>query len=130
MEYKGFTVDDNKIDEYCEKLDCSIIDACELILEEMGKIETPKEIVENAKDMEKKANGGKRRYEKSDKPRKATSKERKVDETKGRSLGDVKVLVEGLGATETVLKTETELLFTFEGEKYTFKLTKHRPPKK
>lgn len=130
MEYKGFTVDDNKIDEYCEKLDCSIIDACDLILEEMGKIETPKEIVENAKDMEKKANGGKRRYEKSDKPRKATSKERKIDETKGRLLGDVKVLVEGLGATETVLKTETELHFTFEGEKYTFKLTKHRPPKK
>jgi hypothetical protein len=45
-------------------------------------------------------------------------------------LNDVKVLIEGLGATETALETETELHFTFEGAKYTFKLTKHRPPKK
>lgn len=130
MEYKGFTVDDNKIDEYCEKLDCSIIDACELILEEMGKIETPKEIVENAKDMEKKANGGKRRYEKSDKPRKATSKERKVDETKGKLLMEVKAVIEKLGAVNISVKTETELHFTYDGAEYTFKLTKHRPPKK
>lgn len=130
MTYKGFEVDDTKVDEYVEKLDISILDACALILEEQGKIAEDEKVAENRKAMEKADKQNKRRYEKSDKPRKATSKERKVDETKGRLLGDVKVLVEGLGATETALETETELHFTFEGEKYTFKLTKHRPPKK
>lgn len=129
MKYKGFEVDDNKIDEYVEKLDCSIIEACDLILEEQGKIAESAETTKAIKADEKEANKGKRRYEKSDKPRKPSTKERKVDEEKGRLLTDVKVLIEGLGATETVLKTETELSFTLNGNKYTFKLTKHRPPK-
>lgn len=129
MKYKGFDVDDNKIDEYVEKLDCSIIEACDLILEEEGKIaesaETTKAINEDAK----KANNGKRHYEKSDKPRKPSTKERKVDEEKGALLRNVKTLIEGLGATDTALKTETELTFAYNGNRYTFKLTKHRPPK-
>lgn len=37
MEYKGFKVNDEKIDEYVEKLDISIAEACELILEEDGR---------------------------------------------------------------------------------------------
>ena len=130
MNYKGFEVDDVKIDDYVERLDVSIIEACELILEEEGKIaesaETTKAINEDAK----KANNGKRHYEKSDKPRKPSTKERKVDAEKGRLLSDVKVLIEGLGAENVTMKTETELSFDFNGNKYTFKLTKHRPPKK
>ena len=39
MKYKGFEVDDNKIDEYVEKLEISISEACDLILEESGKVE-------------------------------------------------------------------------------------------
>ena len=38
MKYKGFEVNDNKIDEYVEKLGCSISEACDLILEESGKL--------------------------------------------------------------------------------------------
>ena len=63
---------------------------------------------------------------KSEKPRKSSAKERKVDATKGRILNDCRVLLEGLGALVTSLKTETELSFDFEGESYTLKLTKHR----
>lgn len=130
MKYKGFEVDDRKIDEYVEKLEISIVEACDLILEESGKVEESAETKAEIKAKETADRQNKRRYEKSDKPRKTTEKVRKVDETKGRLLSDVKVLIEGLGATETVLETETELHFTFEGAKYTFKLTKHRPPKK
>lgn len=130
MKYKGFEVDDNKIDEYVEKLEISISEACDLILEESGKVEESAETKAEIKAKETADRQNKRRYEKSDKPRKATEKVRKVDKTKGRLLSDVKILIEGLGATETVLETETELHFTFEGAKYTFKLTKHRPPKK
>ncbi len=127
MRYKNFEIDDNKIDMYQENLGLSIEEACELILEENGSIaekdETTKAIAEATKNAP-------RRYEKSDKPRKQAKKERKVDATKGRLLTEVKNLIEELGATDTALKTETELRFTFEGSDYTFKLTKHRPPKK
>ena len=127
MTYKGFEIDDNKIDEYVEKLDLSIAEACDLILEEKGLQEETAETKKAIKEAEKNAP---RRYEKSEKVRKKAEKVRKVDEEKGYLLGCVKTLVEGLGATETALKTETELNFNYGGNCYTFKLTKHRPPKK
>ena len=126
MEYKGFKVDDNKIDEYVEKLGCSIADACDLILEESGKIDESEETKNAIKNAEKNAP---RRYEKSGN-RKKTVKERKVDETKKMFLDEVSALVEDLGAVVVSRKTETETTFTFEDATYTFKLTKHRPPKK
>jgi hypothetical protein len=127
MKYKGFEVNDNKIDEYVEKLGCSISEACDLILEESGKLEeseeTRKAIAENTKNAP-------RRYERGTSARKKAEKVRKVDETKGYLLRNVKTLIEGLGASATEIKTETELKFDFDGASYTFKLTKHRPPKK
>ncbi len=126
MRYNGFDVDDNKIDEYVEKLGCSIADACDLILEESGKQEESEETKKAIKEAEKNAP---RRYEKSGN-RKKTEKVRKVDETKKFFLDEVSALVEDLGAVVVNRKTETETTFTFEGETYTFKLTKHRPPKK
>lgn len=126
MEYKGFKVDDNKVDEYVEKLDISIFEACELILEEEGKLEETEETKKAIKEAEKNAP---RRYEKTGE-RKKVIKVRKIDETKGFLLRNVKILIEGLGANATEIKTETELKFDFEGASYTFKLTKHRPPKK
>jgi hypothetical protein len=127
MEYKGFKVDDNKIDEYVEKLDLSITEACELILEEEGKIEEPKEVTEIIKETEKNAP---RRYEKSATDRKKTVKERKVDETKKKILNGVKALLEEMGAEVLEVKTETEIKMNYDGASYTLKLTKHRPPKK
>lgn len=127
MEYKGFKVDDNKIDEYVEKLDLSITEACELILEEEGKIEEPKEVTAIIKETEKNAP---RRYEKSATDRKKAVKERKVDETKKKILNGVKALLEEMGAEVLEVKTETEIKMNYDGASYTLKLTKHRPPKK
>lgn len=125
MKYKGFEVDDKQIDAYMEKLDISLAEACDLILEESGKVEESEETktaIESIKPI--------RRYEKSERTRKTTTKERKVDEEKGHLLGCVKVLLEGLGAEIKGIKTETEVSFQYGGNDYTFKLTKHRPPKK
>lgn len=126
MRYNGFDVDDNKIDEYVEKLGCSIADACDLILEESGRQEESEETKNAIRNAEKNAP---RRYEKSGN-RKKTEKVRKVDVTKGKLLDEVSALMEDLGAVIINRKTETETTFTFEGATYTFKLTKHRPPKK
>ena len=48
-------VDDNKIDEYVERLGLSIAEACDLILEESGKVEETEETKKAIKDAEKKA---------------------------------------------------------------------------
>jgi hypothetical protein len=125
MKYKGFEVDDKKIDEYTEKLDCTIAEACELILEESGKLEESEETTKAIESIKPQ-----RRYEKSEKTRKATTKERKVDEEKGYLLGCVKDVLEKLGASAIAVKTETEVSFQYGENAYTFKLTKHRPPKK
>lgn len=126
MKYKGFEVDDNKIDDYCDKLGCSIAEACDLILEESGKIAESEEV---KAEIDKRTKNAPKRYEKADKERKPINRERKVDEVKGWLLANAKELMETLGATELALKTETELSFVYEGNNYTFKLTKHRAPK-
>lgn len=127
MKYKGFEINDEKIDAYVENLNISIAEACDLILEEDGKIEESAETTEAIKKAEKNAP---RHYEHSATERKKTEKVRKVDETKGFFLDEVSALVEDLGAVVIARKTETETTFTYEGATYTFKLTKHRPPKK
>lgn len=84
-----------------------------------------REEAEQMAEMEIKASGI-RHYEKSETPRKTTKRERKVDLTKQRILRDCKTLLEGLGATNAEMKTETEVIFTFEEEEYSLKLIKHR----
>ena len=126
MTYKGFEVSDELIDKYVESLEISIEEACDLILEEQGKVKNAD--AEKVID-ELTAKSG-RRYEQSDKPRKKAEKVRKVDEMKGHLLDEVSALMEDLGAVIIARKTETETTFTYEGATYTFKLTKHRPPKK
>ena len=106
-----------------EKLIVAIMKECE----QDGEPVTKEEAEEMA-EMEIKA-GNIKRYEKSDKPRKAVKKERKVDTTKKRLLMDCKVLFEGLGAEILGIKTETEITFSFKGEEYSLKLIKHRPKK-
>lgn len=106
-----------------EKLIAKIMKECE----QDGEPVTKEEAEEMA-EMEIKANAD-RHYEKSDKPRKASTKERKVDETKKRLLADCKVLLEGLGANILVIKTETEITFSFDNDEYSLKLIKHRKAK-
>ena len=100
--------------------------------EKEGEPLTRKEAEEVA-DMEIKASGN-RTYEKSDKKRKPANRERKIDEDKLHILKCVKILLEGMQSNAgeemgVTLKTETELIFNFKGNDYTFKLTKHRKGK-
>ena len=106
-----------------EKLIEQIMRECEKEGEPVTRAEA-----EEMAEMEIKA-GGLKRYEKSDKPRKPSSRERKVDPTKKRILADCRVLLQGLGADVIGVKTETEITFIFEGEEYSLKLVKHRPKK-
>ena len=61
-------------------------------------------------------------------------KVRKIDTTKKEILENVRVLIEGMQLnndepTNTAIKTETELTFTYNGDIYTLKLTRHRAKK-
>lgn len=128
MVYKGFNVSDEKVDEYVEKLDCSMYEACQLILEEQGKLvqseETKKEIADN----ENKAKSGKRRYEQAEKPRKKITKERKIDNDK---LNILNTILESLGTAITEVKVDNEKAvdFNYNGKAYTIRLIAHRQPK-
>lgn len=104
-----------------EKLIARIIKECEKDGEPVTREEA-----EKMAEMEIKA-GGMRRYEKSDTPRKPSTRERKVDEKKKHLLGCCRVLLEGLGSQITSIKTETEISFIYDGEEFSFKLVKHRP---
>lgn len=96
--------------------------------EKDGEPVTKEEATEMA-EMEIKANGIKT-YEKSDKPRKPSTRERRVDEKKKVILGLITdIVLPGLHAQNVVSKTETEVSFTYEGDDYSIKLIKHRPPK-
>ena len=102
----------------------------EKIMQECEKDGEPvtREEAEEMAEMEIKA-GNIKHYEKSDKPRKAAEKVRKIDNTKKRLLTNCKTLFEGMGAEILNIKTETEITFIFENNEYSLKLIKHRPKK-
>lgn len=106
-----------------EKLIEKIMRECE----QDGEPVTREEATEMA-EMEMKANQT-RHYEKSDKPRKASSRVRKVDTTKKRILDNCRVLIEGMGGVTINIKTETEVTFIFDDAEYSLRLVKHRPKK-
>jgi len=107
-----------------EKLIAEIMRECE----KDGEPVTEEEAAAMA-DMEIKAKGISH-YEKSDKPRKQSTRERKVDDVKRRILDECAGLLETLGAIGIETKTETEIMFHFDGAEYSLKLIRHRPPKK
>ena len=104
------------------ELDLSEEDAVRMFFEDWEYIPAGSKVkIERVKDIQTK-----KEYAKSDKPRKTSTKERKVDETKKRFLNGFRIYLEGCGCEIVNLKTETELTFNFEDEQYTVKLTKHR----
>ena len=104
------------------ELDLSEEDAVRMFFEDWEYIPAGSKVkIERVKDIQTK-----KEYAKSDKPRKTSTKERKVDETKKRFLNGFRLYLEGCGCEIVNLKTETELTFNFENEQYTVKLTKHR----
>lgn len=71
-----------------------------------------------------------KRYEQSDKPRKKTTRERKVDTEKKALL---EMLMNALTENKIEIvstKNEAEFSFLHSGNNYSVKLIKHRPPKK
>lgn len=93
-----------------EKLTKKIIQECEKdgepVTEEEAKQMAEMEL--NSKNIH--------RYEKSETPRKPTTRERKIDENKFRILKNCKVLLEGMQAVNAQLINETEIAFTFNDE--------------
>ena len=109
-----------------------------LVAEIMKEAEADGEPItkEEAEEMAKMEIGAKeiKRYEQSDEKKERKPRERKVDEIKGHILKMIKVLIEGmlLGEGEpanVTMKAETDLNFSYKGDDYTIKLTKHRPKK-
>ena len=100
------------------------------IIKEFAKDGEPvtREEAEEIARLEIKAKANDKRYEQS-KPKNKTPRERKVDEVKKYLFEVVISALEGEVENGT-MKNEVEYSFDYRGERYTFKLTKHRPAKK
>lgn len=121
---KEINIPDAEIEKNMKLLDISKEEAIEMWLDDNDYTENEEveKLTEKAKEV--------KRYEKADKPRKATKKERKVDEEKKNLLNLCRIPIEGAGGIVTNVKNEAEFSFTFGDNCYTVKLVKHRPPKK
>lgn len=116
-----FTVDESDIKDIMKNEDMDRETAVRCYFEDTGLIDAGEKvtITEVASAPQK------RRYVKSDKPRKKAERVRKVDEEK-------KVILEKLMSVidaEKVVKNEAEFSFNLNGTDYTVKLVKHRPKK-
>ena len=112
-----------KIQQYMKALQLTREEAIQTIEDDENDFigEEGEKLQEKAKEV--------RRYEKSDKPRKKATKERKVDEEKKYLLD---LLINAINSENSVnaIKNEAEFSFSFNSNEYTVKLIKHRPPKK
>ncbi len=120
---KILTIPDKELEKYVKKLDISKEEAIEMWLDDNDYTEN--EVVEQLTEKAKSV----RRYEKSDKARKPSTKERKVDAEKGYLLS---ILMEAIKNEDCIdsVKNEAEFSFRHGENSYTVKLVKHRPPKK
>ena len=118
---KVFTVDESDIKDIMETEKMDRETAVRCYFEDMGLIDAG----EKATITEVASAPQKRRYVKSDKPRKKAERVRKVDAEK-------KVILEKLMSVidvEKIVKNEAEFSFNLNGTDYTVKLVKHRPKK-
>ena len=120
-----FTVEEADINELMTELEVNKGLAVRAYFEDMGIIEpgAHDEIVEVIPQKIK------RKYTKSDKPRKAVERERKVDPDK---LTLIQILEKALNDAEVATDprtNETDLHFKYNEADYSVKLTKHRAKK-
>lgn len=120
-----FEVDEGTLTDLMSEWEIHRGDAIRMYFEEMGIVEPGKgeEIIEVIPQRPK------RKYNKSDKPRKAVERERKVDPDK---LTLIQILEKALTDTAVVVDprtNETDLHFKYNGADYSVKLTKHRAKK-
>lgn len=107
-----------------EKLAKKIFDECQ----KDGEPVTMEEAREMA-EMEIKA-GNVKRYEKSDAPRKKTTKERKIDPDKANLFSLLMAAAANFpDCSDLTPKNEAEINFTYNDYAYTIKLIKHRKGK-
>ena len=120
-----FTVEEEDINGLMTELEVNKGDAVRAYFEDMGIIEpgSHDEIVEVIPQKVK------RKYTKSDKPRKAVERERKIDPDK---LTLIQILEKALTDAEITpdpRTNETDLHFKYNEADYSVKLTKHRAKK-
>lgn len=113
---------EQQIKSYMDKLKISREEA-----EQLWEDDQEDYIGEAGEEMTRKAKEVKR-YEKADKPKSKSKKERKVDEDKKEILCILHKTLEPF-VKITEVKTETEIKFVHNDESYTLKLTKHRKGK-
>ena len=121
---KNLTIPDKDLENLMITLELTKEEAIQTWLDDNDY--TTNEVVE---ELTAKAKKEIKRYEKSDKTRKAVTKERKVDEEKKAFLDGFRVFAEGKGGVVTNIKNEAEFSFTFNGTEYSVKLIKHRAKK-
>lgn len=118
---KVFTVDESDIKDIMETEKMDRETAVRCYFEDMGLIDAG----EKATITEIASTPQKRRYVKSDKPRKKAERVRKVDEEKKIILEKLMNVID----VEKTVKNEAEFSFNLNGTDYTVKLVKHRPKK-
>lgn len=118
---KVFTVDESDIKDIMETEKMDRETAVRCYFEDMGLIDAG----EKATITEVASTPQKRRYVKSDKPRKKAERVRKVDEEKKVILNKLMNVIDA----EKIVKNEAEFSFNLNGTDYTVKLVKHRPKK-
>ena len=118
---KVFTVDESDIKDIMETEKMDRETAVRCYFEDMGLIDAG----EKATITEIASTPQKRRYVKSDKPRKKVERVRKVDEEKKVILNKLMSVIDA----EKIVKNEAEFSFNLNGTDYTVKLVKHRPKK-
>ena len=115
---------EQQILKYMKNLDLTREEAIQMIQEENEDILTEEQI-----ELEKKAKANlPRNYVQSEKQRKKSTRERKVDTDKAMLLELVNNAIADI-CTNITIKNEVELSFSYGENNYTFKLTKHRPKK-
>lgn len=111
-----------QIKNYMEKLGISYQEA-----EQLWEDDQEDYIGEEGEQMTQKAKEIKR-YEKGEKTRKKTTRERKVDSVKKWILEQAESGLDGF-VENVEYQNEVSISFDYEGEHYSLKLTRHRPPK-
>ena len=92
--------------------------------EQLYEDDNSTDVLPEVKVMEDKAKGCKRRYEHKFEPRKPVKKERKVDGDKKELLTIIEQSISNVCSIDEIV-TETEIKFSYNGNSYSIKLTKH-----
>ena len=126
--YKGkdYVIPDEVIDNYMESLDISLAEACEMWLEDEGKVELSEE-TKKAISVSGKIDVGV-----DHKPRKKTTREKKVNPDKKAIISAIlSGLTENIETNgEIIVRNDEKYLdFKVNGVEYTVNLVSHRPKK-